>query len=148
MLKIRRPLGRLIFNMGIAIPGKTVFLIETAPWKRPMDYLELTQLHRCIEWAKSHTWKFPRRTTFHVVELVISNACMDSVLAWHKQQMWCIQKNSGGMHMENGWWSHTVDDDELCPWTNFLIGKSGCFHYDNSITILQIFHRLWNSIWL
>ena len=32
MLKIRRPLGRLIFNMGIAIPGKTVFLIETAPW--------------------------------------------------------------------------------------------------------------------
>ena len=32
MLKIRWPLGRLIFNMGIAIPGKTVFLIETAPW--------------------------------------------------------------------------------------------------------------------
>ena len=32
MLKIRRPLGRLIFNMGIAIAGKTVFLIETAPW--------------------------------------------------------------------------------------------------------------------
>ena len=33
MLKIRRPLGRLIFNMGIAIPGKTVFLIETAPFQ-------------------------------------------------------------------------------------------------------------------
>ena len=32
MLKIRRPSGRLIFNMGIAIPGETVFLIETAPW--------------------------------------------------------------------------------------------------------------------
>ena len=32
MLKIRRPLGRLILNMGITIPGKTVFLIETAPW--------------------------------------------------------------------------------------------------------------------
>ena len=32
MLKIRRPVGRLIFNMGIAIPSKTVFLIETAPW--------------------------------------------------------------------------------------------------------------------
>ena len=42
MLKIRRPLGRLIFNMGIAIPGKTVFLIETAPWyrrvRRPRAY--------------------------------------------------------------------------------------------------------------
>ena len=37
MLKIRRPLGRLIFNMGIAIPGKTVFLIETAP--RYLRYL-------------------------------------------------------------------------------------------------------------
>ena len=34
MLKIRRPLGRLIFNMGIAIPGKTIFLIEMAPWSR------------------------------------------------------------------------------------------------------------------
>ena len=31
MLKIRRPLGRLIFNMGIATLGKTVFLIDTAP---------------------------------------------------------------------------------------------------------------------
>ena len=39
MLKIRRPLGRLIFNMGIAIPGKTVFLIETAPWR---------QIKRCL----------------------------------------------------------------------------------------------------
>ena len=29
MLKIRRPTGRLIFNMGIPIPGKTVFYIET-----------------------------------------------------------------------------------------------------------------------
>ena len=38
MLKIRRPLGRLIFNMGIAIPGKTVFLIETAPWIVFMQY--------------------------------------------------------------------------------------------------------------
>ena len=39
MLKIRRPLGRLIFNMEIAIPGKTVFLIETAPWKEHYERL-------------------------------------------------------------------------------------------------------------
>ena len=31
MLKIRRPTDRLIFNMGIPIPGKTVFYIETGP---------------------------------------------------------------------------------------------------------------------
>ena len=40
MLKIRRPLGRLIFNMGIAIPGKTVFLIETAPSTLAMELLQ------------------------------------------------------------------------------------------------------------
>ena len=40
MLKIRRPLGRLIFNMGIAIPGKTVFLIETAPSALAMELLQ------------------------------------------------------------------------------------------------------------
>ena len=39
MLKIRRPLGRLIFNMGIAIPGKTVFLIETAPCYISQEWL-------------------------------------------------------------------------------------------------------------
>ena len=43
MLNIRRPLGRLIFNMGIAIPGKTVFLIETAPWY-PLILLNPLQL--------------------------------------------------------------------------------------------------------
>ena len=43
MLKIRRPLGRLIFNMGIAIPSETVFLIETAP--------RLTTKHKSYEYA-------------------------------------------------------------------------------------------------
>ena len=33
MLKIRRPNGRLIFNMGIPIPGKDGLYIETGPWK-------------------------------------------------------------------------------------------------------------------
>ena len=48
MLKIRRPLGRLIFNMGIAIPGKTVFLIETAPWFRCCNSLI------AVSWWKTH----------------------------------------------------------------------------------------------
>ena len=50
MLKIRRPLGRLIFYMGIAIPGKTVFLIETAP---------CSCLHDVIKWKY-----FPRYWPF------------------------------------------------------------------------------------
>ena len=32
MLKIRRPNGRLIFNMEIPIPGKDGLYIETGPW--------------------------------------------------------------------------------------------------------------------
>ena len=70
MLKIRRPLGRLIFNMGIAIPGKTVFLIETAPWGQAHVILKIHALSasvpsRCQQiyifgsesscWVK-HTW--------------------------------------------------------------------------------------------
>ena len=53
MLKIRRPLGRLIFNMGIAIPGKTVFLIETAPcW--PGAFTPAHQWLRC--WLRTHAF--------------------------------------------------------------------------------------------
>ena len=47
MLKIRRPLGRPIFNMGIAIPGKTVFLIETAPC------VFHTIHHIILQWSES-----------------------------------------------------------------------------------------------
>ena len=51
MLKIRRPLGRLIFNMGIAIPGKTVFLIETAPW----FYKQMTKTIIDLGWSYGST---------------------------------------------------------------------------------------------
>ena len=52
MLKIRRPLGRLIFNMGIAIPGKTVFLIEMAPW------IPLLQRF-CVKWDVRNMEQYP-----------------------------------------------------------------------------------------
>ena len=57
MLKIRRPLGRLIFNMGIAIPGKTVFLIETAP-RMLCGYLEVIcrYIGQHIQLNSSPTW--------------------------------------------------------------------------------------------
>ena len=47
MLKIRRSLGRLIFNMGIDIPGKTVFLIETAPKAYFTDIVQWMLDHQC-----------------------------------------------------------------------------------------------------
>ena len=40
MLKIRRPLGRLIFNMGIAIPGKTAFLLRRPPVSQTIKHSE------------------------------------------------------------------------------------------------------------
>ena len=66
MLKIRRPLGRLIFNMGIAIPGKTVFLIETAPcilripptapWLYP--YYWLVHIGSQVKTRQNQSYKF------------------------------------------------------------------------------------------
>ena len=50
MLKIRRPLGRLIFNMGIAKPGKTVFLIETAP-RLLYKYWWVTEAFHTLQYA-------------------------------------------------------------------------------------------------
>ena len=43
MLKIRRPNGRLIFNMGIPIPGKDGLYIETGPC--------LCDLHRLTQYS-------------------------------------------------------------------------------------------------
>ena len=53
MLKIRRPTGRLIFNMGIPIPGKTVFYIETGPWYQPKLHsatIPYIMVHSVEEW--------------------------------------------------------------------------------------------------
>ena len=47
ILKIRRPIGRLIFNMGIPIPRKTVFYIETGPWWQLKQCRKLYCLLKC-----------------------------------------------------------------------------------------------------
>ena len=59
MLKIRRPLGRLIFNMGIAIPGKTVFLIETAhrPSESCLVFISDTDISYYIQTSKINRTK-------------------------------------------------------------------------------------------
>ena len=61
MLKIRRPLGRLIFNMGIAIPGKTVFLIETAPWVLFMKQWDVFLSDLVVSQSPETGLKFDRR---------------------------------------------------------------------------------------
>ena len=81
MLKIRRPLGRLIFNMGIAIPGKTVFLIETAPWilasfwwppalPSVSAYLNNMRPHSVDEWYKIQMHIYVSKTSLKEAKLI------------------------------------------------------------------------------
>ena len=67
MLKIRRPLGRLIFNMGIAIPGKTVFLIETAP--RSLTQRTLVPL----AWSGADLTHWSRRKMVAISQTLFAN---------------------------------------------------------------------------
>ena len=62
MLKIRRPLGCLIFNMGIAIPGKTVFLIETAPRITRLGGFQVSCLKDFLNFLIRSLWWY----TFHL----------------------------------------------------------------------------------
>ena len=54
MLKIRRSRDRLIFNMGIPIPGKDGLYIETGPWTfwHHMTCGDDTCLHYCKDFAE------------------------------------------------------------------------------------------------
>ena len=45
MLKIRRCRDRLIFNMGIPIPGKDGLYIETGPWKSSVAVTVVIGIH-------------------------------------------------------------------------------------------------------
>ena len=76
MLKIRRPLGRLIFNMGIAIPGKTVFLIETAPCMcvtfktMLLTHWGLVTTHTLTSWIIVYIWVFILRKFSYLYGLI------------------------------------------------------------------------------
>ena len=111
MLKIRRPLGRLIFNMGIAIPGKTVFLIETAPWSKgitPLFYFRFSAS------------KLEPRPWFNITGIILymhpanERQCyivMLSLIGWaHTQSDPCIKMSSYQYRK-----SHCADKTILWP---------------------------------
>ena len=124
MLKIRRPLGRLIFNMGIAIPGKTVFLIETAP-RSVYSIYHNTCIHiiyySCIlnDWNKHFlrdihiprvgevmTVRWMIRYWYHILSCFVSNIYFNSMVLdslyhdidigtmWHCAYVSCIPARS------------------------------------------------------
>ena len=47
-LKIRRSPDRLIFNIGISIPGKTVFILKWGPW--PLFYTRPPPMQNNCHW--------------------------------------------------------------------------------------------------
>ena len=94
MLKIRRPLGRLIFNMGIAIPGKTVFLIETAvrlqnlPWSKTglVSRQVLHPLSKLQNWIWSKTGRYKTG--------LVSNTKIEASLRATKPKPWQLNLTS------------------------------------------------------
>ena len=91
MLKIRRPTGRLIFNMGIPIPGKTVFYIETGPsalaMESPQSWTELSKFS-----AISANWVFKNNANDWIPIQSFEHA--EGLLSWqtHGNHTWRNQE--------------------------------------------------------
>ena len=123
MLKIRRPLGRLIFNMGIAIPGKTVFLIETAPrtlkmWHRKVPIffysdVTLTSLHP----------KSPASGLFvhQLVQVYIKQNIKDS----HSHNWAFVRSSVDSLQKGTVMWKMSFHD--------IIMGK--CFNYQHNVNV-------------
>ena len=83
MLKIRRPLGRLIFNMWIAIPGKTVFLIETAPQSESMNQYQLACIFKKIYFCEPMVSKPIGSETKITLNLSTNTTASDMLIIIH-----------------------------------------------------------------
>ena len=100
MLKIRRSLRRLIFNMEIAIPGKTVFLIETAPRSHPS---RIALNDDVIKWKH-----FPRFWPFAVRGIHRSPMNSSNKGQWRGALMFSlICAWISGSKQSLGWWFET-----------------------------------------
>ena len=89
MLKIRRPNGRLIFNMWIPIPGKDGLYIETAP---------------CLLCLITQFLDFHLDDEANKFELFIQSLCVNSSLSLSQ---WRYHTNSQSLHhFSVTWWRH------------------------------------------
>ena len=139
MLKIRRPLGRLIFNMGIAIPGKTVFLIETAPWCIFMNV--------CV----SFPWVWPKVTSY-IVKMYCGNRFARTIIPTVPRPRTTYIRGRGSMPLLKhfSWLCFKTNDIiyDHCiagiynTMYNHLIGSCLGFHH--------VAHTSWNtdSLWI
>ena len=134
MLKIRRPLGRLIFNMGIAIPGKTVFLIEMAPrqhLQRPCmkwnnsslitDHLLKTVIYLFSrEYVRFGIWNAMACLSIYSFLFCCSFARGSTTLVWRQPMIFMLNKNCCQLKRISG----TRTSRELAGTFLFLIHKS------------------------
>ena len=108
MLKIRRRLGRLIFNMGITIPGKTVFLIETAPclteWTTRYNYGHYTI---CI------LYEVFVSLIMHFIMWIICDKWhwyITESLKWHHKDIDSYPSGQNGCHLADSILKHILFD--------------------------------------
>ena len=142
MLKIRRPLGRLIFNMGIAIPGKTVFLIETAPcwWQTSGSvcirnrYLKGRYIVARKTWptAADYIFKyilFKGKLGFNFTVYFIARDPIDNQSAFAQVTFWC---QTGVKTL--------LTEARITNLTCVCVTRLQCVNYDHTRTIK---HRPW-----
>ena len=113
MLKIRRPLGRLIFNMGIAIPGKTVFLIETPPWLPLHDAkVNATYIWHALQWhhiaglVQERCNSSALALELHLSctnPLIWSSSCLESPVTWRLIQQFVWANITGNIKTLPDW---------------------------------------------
>ena len=96
MLKIRRSRARLIFNMGIPIPGKVDLYIEMGPWFQTQDGLnssgeDTLATNGCSIMAVAATLQLKYITVFCSGK---SQKCFNQQVLLYKSLLHCIRKNN------------------------------------------------------
>ena len=142
MLKIRRPLGRLIFNMGIAIPGKTVFLIETAPSLMSQDWCVITFVCKQPRILRADSRFAPSQWETALLCNDVSHwlsASLESAL------MLCFEAVACGI---GPYWYHLIPCcsvwiPSLTPWQPILTSSWSGSHCDSSTQTRACCWRSW-----
>ena len=143
ILKIRWPVGRLIFNMGNAIPSKMVFLIETAPSFVGIPYITLSHPTNdiSIEFDNSvklcnalvhniFSWSQRKFCTCHDIDTVVTCAkfCCDQLSTFLNQSIPNFDWISNLIKISLVGWM--PDQDQTLSSTLKPL-QNGCYFVDN-----------------
>ena len=140
MLKIRRPLGRLIFNMGIAIPGKTVFLIETAPWlleillKKVRSGAWILRYHIIVLKCTSKLWHIPG--WLHLWKLPVWNSLWSRKRFYLRAIYKCVKWIAACKYMPFSSVRHRAEDIPPNHWMDILLKNFGPYVLAKALVIV------------